>query len=114
MSPIPWVSMEAERHVSSHSFSQKYEMPDGNTYTVVHVHGTDRFFDFKNGQNYRPGSFTKKNKAHFMRVRAGVNVAITKEERLDFLTLTTQYDKERPENRLKRIDNLNYAWTKLK
>jgi hypothetical protein len=49
-----------------------------------------------------------------MRVRSGVDLAIAKEERLDFLTLSTQYDKEEPKKRLKRIKDLNYAFTKLK
>jgi hypothetical protein len=49
-----------------------------------------------------------------MRVRAGVNLAITEMERIDFLTFTTQYDTEHPQKRLDRIDNLNYAFTKLK
>jgi hypothetical protein len=64
----------------------------------------------KQTSNFR----TKKQKGHFMRVRSGVDLAIAKKERLDFLTLTTQYDKERPEQRLKRSKDLNYAFTKLK
>lgn len=91
-------------------------MDDGNKYAIVHVHCEERLFDFEHGRYYRPsnGFKTKKQKAHFMRVRSGVDLAIAKKERLDFLTLSTQYDKERPEERLKRIKDLNYAFTKLK
>ncbi len=89
-------------------------MPDGITYSVVRVHGEEKLFDFQNRRYYRPNTFTKKNKKHFMRVRADVNLAITKTERIDFLTLTTKYEKENPQNRLDRIDDMNYAFTKLK
>lgn len=106
--------MANERRHSASVLPEKHEMPDGRKYAIVNVHGKERLFDFENGQYYRPRSFSKKNKAHFMRVRAGVNVAISNYERLDFLTLSTQYDKTQPKKRLKRIKNLNYAWTKLK
>lgn len=106
--------MAAERRSALNDLPQKYEMPDGRRYSLVKVHGSERLFDFENGQYYKPNSFSKKNKAHFMRVRAGVNLAISKSERLDFLTLSTQYNKAVPEKRLERIEDLNYAWTKLK
>lgn len=105
--------MAAERRSGS-DLPEKYEMPDGKSYAIVKVHGIEKLFDFDSGRYYRPNSFSKKNKAHFMRVRAGVNLAIAKRERLDFLTLTTQYNKSQPEKRLEKIKHLNYAWTKLK
>ena len=115
MSPIKWVSMNAEGIVFPRA-CQKGEMPDGNKYTIVDFHGEKRLFDFDNGRYFkRPNGFkTKKQKRHFMRVRSGVDLAIAKKERLDFLTLSTQYDKEQPKKRLKRIKDLNYAFTKLK
>lgn len=89
-------------------------MPDGNRYALVTVRGKERYFDFENRVFYKPGAFTKKNKAHYMRVRSGVLKGMANQERLDFLTLTTKYDKEHPEQRLKRVPELNYAFTKLK
>ena len=91
-------------------------MPDGHKYAIVQVHGEERLFDFENGRYFKPpyGFKTKKQKAHFMRVRSGVDLAIARKERLDFLTLTTQYSKGKPDQRLKRVKDLNYAFTKLK
>ena len=113
MSLIKWVSTH-EHYSDSQDRPQRCEMPDGITYTVVKVHGEEKLFDFQNGRYYKPNSFSKKNKRHFMRVRSGVNLAVAKQERLDFLTLTTKYDTEKPQSKLKRIKNLNYAFTKLK
>ena len=91
-------------------------MDDGNRYAFVHVHGEDKLFDFEHGRYYRsPKGFkTKKQKGHFFRARSGIDKAKALGERLDFLTLSTQYDKDKPEKKLKRIKELNYAWTKLK
>jgi hypothetical protein len=103
------------RHGSSER-PEKRLMDDDNRYALVKVHGEDRLFDFEHGRYYQPsnGFKTKKQKARFMRVRSGVDVAKAKKERLDFLTLSTQYDKKQPRQRLKRIKDLNYAFTKLK
>jgi hypothetical protein len=106
--------MNAERHSSALGLPEKREMDDGNKYAIVHVHGEKRLFDYTNGLYYKPGRFTKKQKRHSMRVRSGITKAIAEKERLDFLTLTTQYDKSQPEKRLTKIKNLNYAFTKLK
>ena len=108
--------MNSERHCVSKGLPKKGEMPDGNKYAIVKVHGEEWLFDFEHGRYFRlsNGFKTKKQKGHFMRVRSGVDLAIAKKERLDFLTLSTQYDKEQPEQRLKRVENLNYAFTKLK
>lgn len=93
---------------------EKYEMPDGNRYAIVSVHGEDRLFDFEHGHYYKHGAFTKKQKRHFMRLRSGFSLAVARKERICFLTLSTQYDKEQPAKKLKRIKGLNYAFTKLK
>ncbi|MCW4028688.1 MAG: hypothetical protein NWE92_03465 [Candidatus Bathyarchaeota archaeon] len=63
---------------------------------------------------YGKKGYSKKNKAHYSRVRSGLLVGETNQERIDFLTLSTQYNKDRPQDRLKRIPELNYAFTKLK
>lgn len=110
-----------------------YTTENGEIYHTVKLHGVYKdatgwhikegeprteFINYgdtwKGSSYYGKRGYTKKNKAHFMRIRAGVIKAISEEERLDFLTLTTQYDKEQPEKRLERIEGLNYAWTKLK
>jgi hypothetical protein len=64
--------------------------------------------------NYKNGGYTKKNKAHYMRVRPGLLLGTVNKERIDFLTLSTKYDKEKPQDRLKKLPKLNYAFTKLK
>lgn len=89
-------------------------MPDGNNYAIVYVHGEDRLFDFEHGHYYKHGAFTKKQKKHYMRLISGFRLAVAKKERVCFLTLSTQYDKEQPARKLKRIKDLNYAFTKLK
>ena len=91
-------------------------MDDGNRYAIVLRMVKSLFLILSMGEYYRPSNDfkTKKQKSHFMRVRSGVDLAIAKRERLDLLTLSTQYDKEQPERRLKRIKDLNYAFTKLK
>lgn len=89
-------------------------MPDGNRYIIARVKGEDKLFCLETGQFYRPGCFTKKQKRHFMRLKSGMTLAVARKERLCFLTLTTWYDKNQPENRLKRIKDQNYAFTKLK
>jgi hypothetical protein len=50
---------------------EKRAIDDGNRYVIVHVHGEDRLFDFEHGRYCRPsnGFKTKKQKAHFMRVK---------------------------------------------
>jgi hypothetical protein len=63
---------------------------------------------------YKKGGYTKKNKAHYMRVRPGLLLGTVNKERIDFMTLSTQYDKDRPQERLKKMPKLNYAFTKLK
>jgi hypothetical protein len=63
---------------------------------------------------YKKGGYTKKNKAHYMRVRPGLLLGTVNKERIDFLTLSTKYDKEKPQDRLKKLPKLNYAFTKLK
>ena len=63
---------------------------------------------------YQKQGYTKKNKAHYMRLRPGLLLGTVNNERIDFLTLSTKYDKEKPEERLKRMPKLNYAFTKLK
>jgi hypothetical protein len=63
---------------------------------------------------FNKGGYTKKNKAHYMRVRPGLLLGQVNKERIDFLTLSTKYDIEKPEDRLKRMPKLNYAFTKLK
>jgi hypothetical protein len=63
---------------------------------------------------YGKRGYTKKNKAHYSRVRSGLLRGEVEKERIDFLTLSTQYDKERPDDRLKKLPELNYAFTKLK
>ena len=108
--------MNSERHCVSEGLPKKGEMPDGNKYAIVRVHGEEKLFDFEHGRYFKlsNGFKTKKQKGHFMRVRSGVDLAIAKKERLDFLTLSTLYDKENPLQRLKRVKDLNYAFTKLK
>ncbi len=34
-------------------------MPDGNNYAFVTVYGTEKLFDFNNGQYYKPHAFSK-------------------------------------------------------
>jgi hypothetical protein len=63
---------------------------------------------------YGKRGYTKKNKAHYMRLRPGLLLGTVNKERIDFLTLSTKYDIEKPEDRLKRMPKLNYAFTKLK
>ena len=86
--------MNSERHCVSEGLPKKGEMPDGNKYATVRVHGEEKLFDFEHGRYFKlsNGFKTEKQKGHFMRVRSGVDLAIAKKERLDFLTLSTQYD----------------------
>ncbi|MGA3288898.1 MAG: hypothetical protein ABSD42_01485 [Candidatus Bathyarchaeia archaeon] len=63
---------------------------------------------------FNPSAFSKKQKRHLMRIKSGFSVAVAQKERVSFLTLSTQYDKTQPHKRLKRIKDLNYAFTKLK
>jgi hypothetical protein len=49
-----------------------------------------------------------------MCLKSGMTLGTVRKERLCFLTLTTQYDKNQPEKRLRRIRKQNYAFTKLK
>jgi hypothetical protein len=85
-------------------------MPDGYRYIVV----GDRLFSPDTHQYYRPGRFTKKQKRHYMRLKSGMTLAVSRKERLCFLTLTTRYDKNQPKKRLARMKQQNYAFTKLK
>lgn len=110
-----------------------YTNTDGEIYHSVKLHGVYKdatgwhinkgeprteFVNFgdiwKGASYYRKQGYTKKNKAHYMRVRSGLLVGETNKERIDFLTLSTQYDKNRPQDRVKRLPKLNYAFTKLK
>jgi hypothetical protein len=110
-----------------------YTTEEGKIYHAVKVHGVykdangwhinegeaqTKFIDYadkwKGASYYGKSGYTKKNKAHYSRVRSGLLVGETKKERIDFLTLSTQYDKNKPQERLKRVPKLNYAFTKLK
>jgi hypothetical protein len=85
-------------------------MPDGYRYIVV----GDRLFSPDTHQYFKQGRFTKKQKRHYMRLKSGMTLAVARKERLCFLTLTTQYDKNQPQERWKRLKQQNYAFTKLK
>jgi hypothetical protein len=60
------------------------------------------------------GGLLKKQKRQFMRLKSGMTLAAGKKEFLCFLTLTTKYDPSKPEKKLSRIKDQNYAFTKLK
>jgi hypothetical protein len=49
-----------------------------------------------------------------MRIRLVLLLGVVNKERIAFLTLNTKYDLEKPEEKLKRMPKLNYAFTKLK
>ena len=85
-------------------------MPDGYRYIVA----GNRLFSLETRQYYRPGRFTKKQKRHYMRLKSGMTLAVARKERLCFLTLTTRYDKTKPQKRCERMRQQNYAFTKLK
>ena len=87
-----------------------WHIKDSETHTEFINYG-----DMWKGITYHgKGGYTKKNKAHFMRVRPGLLLDTVNKEKIDFLTLSTKYDLEKPKERLKRIPKLNYAFTKLK
>jgi hypothetical protein len=87
-----------------------FVMPDGHRYIIA----GERLFSPETHEYYRHGRFTKKQKRHFMRLKAGMTLAVARKERLCFLTLTTKYEKNEPKKRLERIKEQNYAFTKLK
>jgi len=110
-----------------------YATEDGTVYHSVKLHGVykdatgwhikegepqTKFIDYgdrwKGSSFFGKSAYSKKNKAHYSRVRSGLIVGETNQERIDFLTLSTQYDKNSPKDRLKRVPELNYAFTKLK
>jgi hypothetical protein len=110
-----------------------YTNEEGIVYHAVKVHGVykdatgwhikegepqTKFVDYgdrwKGASYYGKSGYTKKKKAHYSRVRSGLLVGEANKERVDFLMLSTQYDKNRPQERLKRVPELNYAFTKLK
>jgi hypothetical protein len=110
-----------------------YTSDDGKIYHVVktrgvfkdatgwHIKESEPHTEFVNFgdrwtglSRYGKRGYSKKNKAHYSRVRSGLLVGETNQERIDFLTLSTQYDKDSPQDRLKRVPELNYAFTKLK
>jgi hypothetical protein len=49
-----------------------------------------------------------------MRIRPVLLLGLINKEKIAFLTLDTKYDLEKPEEELKRMPKLNYAFTKLK
>jgi hypothetical protein len=49
-----------------------------------------------------------------MRIIPLLLLGVINKERIAFLTLDTKYDLEKPEEELKRMPKLNYAFTKLK
>ncbi len=49
-----------------------------------------------------------------MRLKSGMTLGEARKERLCFMTLTTRYEKTKPESRLERAKALNYAFTKVK
>jgi hypothetical protein len=110
-------------------------MPDGYNYQVVSLCGSPVLarWDY-NGMIFwkGKGKFSKKDKKAFNRLNSGFNLAVAKDERLTFLTLTTQYDllldvnglpvkgldgrhvAKYPLERQRKIAGLNYAVAKLK
>jgi hypothetical protein len=97
-------------------------MPEGQKYILA---GNGRLFSPDNHEYYRPGRLTKKQKRHFMKLKSGMTLAVGGKERLCFLTLTKQSDKEELEHRLKRMQNNDlptvagtyqkrFRWRKLK
>jgi hypothetical protein len=87
-----------------------WHIKEGETRTEFINYG-DRW---KGASYYGKSGYTKKNKAHYSRVRSGILKGEVDKERIDFLTLSTKYDKDRPQDRLKKLPELNYAFTKLK
>lgn len=96
---------------------QKFMMDDGNYYVEVKTNRNMNGwapFDFDNHVFYKHGRMDKRKKARYMRIKSGMRLAKGKKERLDFLTLTTQYDKSDYENRLSNIGGMNHAFDLLK
>lgn len=106
-------------------------MPDGIRYFAVPYHGHERLFSFDTGQYYKHGRYNKRQKARYSRLLAGMNKAIARNERMCFLTLSTQYEKATdkygnpilvnghflPKNQIEyneKLAKINYAFTKLK
>jgi hypothetical protein len=83
-------------------------------YIAAVVKGERRLFSPDTHEFYKHDGFTKKQKRHFIHLKSGITLAVGRKERLCFMTLTTKYDKNTPANRLSRIKDLNYAFTKLK
>jgi hypothetical protein len=112
---------------SAPPFSQEIATIDGQNY-VLHK---GRLFNLQTHEYLRPHAFTKKQKRAFMRLKSGFEIAVAKNERIGFLTLSTKYDivkrngvivkdahgksiPANPEKRTKRLKELNHAYQKLK
>lgn len=85
-------------------------MPDGKNYVI----SRGQILCLETGRPWKKGGYTKKQKRAYMRLRAGATLAIDRKERLQFLTLSTRYDRAAPEKRLSRLKKMNNAFTKLK
>lgn len=95
---------------------ENFIMPDGHRYFPVKTQRNMNgwaLFSYETHQFYRHGQMDKKKKARYMRVRSGMRLGAGRKERLDFLTLTTAYNKG-DKDPLAKIDGLNYAFKKMK
>lgn len=82
---------------------------------VRYKDGKCQVFDFRERSYRNPMEYTKKQKRLFHRTYSGLQVGFFKNQYLIFLTLTTEYDKEKKEAALRKADReLNNDWVLYK
>jgi hypothetical protein len=102
----------------THQDSEQVIEIDGKLWHAIEINGKTELVHF--GTQWEPitirkkGKLTKKEGRAFNILNSGLELGITRKERLIFMTLTTQYDKTSPEQRKAFMKSLNKAFTLLK
>ena len=99
--------------------TETVEMSDGRLYHKIEINGKQELVylprnQWEHVEIYSEKRLTRKQSRAFMALNSGLQLGMTKKDRLIFMTLTTQYDKTDPNQRKTYMKGLNKAFTLLK
>jgi hypothetical protein len=109
---------DARQKATRYDPQKVHEKNDGRLYYEVELKGKTELINFGNQWEgwtvWKDGRLTKRQKRMFNQLATGLQCGISKKERLIFMTLTTKYDKNDPNQTKAYKRKFNNAFTILK